>query len=94
MFKALFAKEQVLLTHARFVGEYLPPIPIGKDYLQFVFFAVTGMLYFPLLLISEFIASLIYPLIDKFRPVTHRLWSAAQMLVFLFFCVPIAATSV
>ncbi|WP_215858125.1 hypothetical protein [Acidithiobacillus thiooxidans] len=73
LFKALFAKEPVLLSHARFIGEYPPAIAIGKDYLQLSFFLVATLLYWPLLLLAENITSLLYPLIDWFRPVTFRI---------------------
>jgi cytochrome bd-type quinol oxidase subunit 1 len=33
-------------------------------------------------------------LVDAFRPVTKRIWNAITMLVFLVFCIPVAATSI
>ncbi|WP_019882252.1 MULTISPECIES: hypothetical protein [unclassified Methylophilus] len=94
LFKALFAKEPVLLSQARYIGEFLPSIPIGKDYLQISFFVVAAVIYWPLLILSEAIMSLLYPLVDAFRPVTKRIWNAITMLVFLVFCIPVAATSI
>lgn len=94
LFKALFAKTEVLLSDARFIGESLPAIPIGKKYLQVTFFVIAAVLYWPLLMLAETITSLLYPLIDAFRPVTERIWSATMMLVFFLFCIPVAATSV
>lgn len=94
LFKALFAKTDVMLSDARFIGESLPATPIGKSYLQVTFFGIAAVLYWPLLMLAEIITSLLYPLIDAFRPVTERIWSATTMLVFLIFCIPVAATSV
>ncbi|MDT9002479.1 hypothetical protein RQP53_24620 [Paucibacter sp. APW11] len=94
LFKALFSKGEVLLSQARFIGESLPPIPVGKDYLQITFFLIAAVLYWPLLALSEAITSMLHPLIDSFRPVTHRIWSAVTMLVFFLFCIPVAATSI
>lgn len=94
LFKALFAKTQVLLSDARFIGNSLPMIPIGKSYLQVTFFVIAAALYLPLISLAEFITSLLHPLIDAFRPVTERIWSATTMLVFFLFCIPVAATSV
>lgn len=94
LFKALFAKSEVLLSNARFIGESFPAIPIGKSYLQITFFGVAAVLYWPLLMLAELITSLLYPLIDAFHPVTERICSAATMLVFFLFCIPVAATSV
>ncbi|XAH23875.1 hypothetical protein AAFF27_01420 [Xylophilus sp. GW821-FHT01B05] len=94
LFKALFSKGDVLLSHARFIGDILPPIPVGKDYLQITFFIIAAVLYFPLLVIAEFGTSMLYPIIDSIHPVTSRIWSAVTMLVFFFFCIPVAATSI
>lgn len=94
LFKALLAKTDVLLTDARFIGESLPSVPIGKSYLQITFFVVAAALYLPLLMLAEVITSLLHPLIDIFRPVTDRIWSAVTMLIFFIFCIPVAATSV
>lgn len=94
LFKALFAKTQVFLSDARFIGGSLPTIPIGKSYLQALFFLIAATLYLPLITIAEFITSLLHPIIDSFRPVTERIWAAATMLVFFLFCIPVAATSV
>lgn len=94
LLKALFSKNEVLLSQARFIGESLPPVPVGKDYLQITFFLVAAVLYWPLLLLAEGVASLLYPLIDSFHPVTYRVWSAVTMLAFLLFCIPVAATSI
>lgn len=94
LFKALFAKTEILLSDARFIGDSMPATPIGKDYLQVTFFVIAAVLYWPLLLLAESITSLLYPLIDAFRPVTERIWSATTMLVFFLFCIPVAGTSV
>jgi hypothetical protein len=94
LFKALFSKNEVLLSQARFIGESLPPVPVGKDYLQITFFLVTAVLYWPLLLLAEGITSLLYPLIDSFHRVSYRVWSAVTMLTFLLFCIPVATTSI
>ena len=94
LFKALFAKDPVLLSQARYVGECLPSIPIGKDYLQIIFFAAAIIIYWPLLLLAEIIMSLLYPVVDSFHQVTQRLWNGITMLIFLGFCIPVAATSV
>ncbi|UVM49169.1 hypothetical protein LOY38_22800 [Pseudomonas sp. B21-015] len=94
LFKALFANSEVFLNNARFVGEYLPAIPIGKSHLQFTFFLISALLYFPLLFVAETITSLVSPLVDSFKEVTERIWTAITMLVFLVFCIPVAATSV
>lgn len=94
LFKAFFAKEPILLNQARYIGEFLPAIPISKDYLQFTFLAIAAIIYWPLLILSEAIMSLLYPLVDAFRPVTQRIWNAITMLIFLAFCIPIAATSI
>lgn len=94
LFKALFAKTDVLLSDARFIGDSLPAIPVGKNYLQVTFFVIAAVLYWPLLMLSETITSLLHPLIDAFRPVTERIWSATTMIVFFLFCIPVAATSV
>jgi hypothetical protein len=92
--KALLAKEQVLLSNARFIGEYLPAIPVGKDYLQLTFFLVSAFLYGPLLFFANGVTSLLYPLLDSFHPVTFRIWSVVTMLTFFVFCIPVAATSI
>ena len=94
LFKALFSKTDVLLSDARFIGESLPAVPIGKSYLQVTFFAIATALYAPFLMLAEFITSLLHPLIDSFRPVTERIWSATTMLVFFLFCIPVSATSI
>ena len=94
LFKALFAKTQVFLSDARFIGDSLPTIPIGKSYLQAIFFLIAAVLYLPLIMIAEFFTSLLHPVIDAFRPVTERIWSATTMLLFFILCIPVAATSV
>lgn len=94
LFKALFSKGEVLLSQARFIGESLPAVPVGKNYLQITFFLIAAALYLPLLALSEVITSMLCPLIDLFHPVTHRIWSAVMMFVFLLFCIPVAATSI
>jgi len=94
VFKALFSKTQVLLSDARLVGNLLPNIPIDKNYLQATFFVIAAVLYLPLIALAEFIASLLYPLIDAFHPPTERRWSASTMLIFFLFCIPVASTSV
>ena len=94
LFKALSAKSEVLLSDARFIGDSMPAIPIGKNHLQVTFFVIAAVLYWPLLLLGESITSLLYPLIDAFRPVTERIWSATTMLAFYIFCIPVAGTSV
>lgn len=94
LFKVLFGKEEILLSNARFIGEFLPAIPIGKSYLQVTFFIAAATMFWPLLIISETIMSLIYPLIDAIYHVTQRIWGLITMIIFFFFCIPIAATSV
>jgi hypothetical protein len=94
LFKALFAKGDVLLSSARFIGGYLPPVPVGKEYLQITFFAIAAVFYFPLLALAEAITSLLYPIIDSFHQVTYRIWSAVTMITFFLFCIPVAATSI
>jgi hypothetical protein len=94
LFKALFSKGEVLLSQARFIGEYLAPVPVGNYYLQIAFFLIAAALYLPLLALSEAITSMLYPLIDSFHQVTYRIWSAVMMFVFLLFCIPVAATSI
>ncbi|MCR8932284.1 MULTISPECIES: hypothetical protein [unclassified Pseudomonas] len=37
LFKSLFTSGEVYLSSARFIGEYLPVIPVGKTNLQLVF---------------------------------------------------------
>lgn len=94
LFKALFSKTDVLLSDARFIGDLLPAVPIGKSYLQVAFFSIAAALYVPMLMFAEFITSLLHPLIDSFRPVTGRIWSATTMLVFFLFCIPVSAASI
>lgn len=94
LFKALFAKEQIMLSEARHIGEYLPSVPVGKDYLQIAFFIAAATLYWPMMFLAEGVMSLLYPVLDMFRPVTPRVWSAATMLIFLAACIPVAATSI
>ncbi|WP_095124673.1 hypothetical protein [Pseudomonas sp. Irchel s3a12] len=94
LFKALFSSGEVYLSNARFVGEYLPAIPVGKTNLQFIFFIISAIFYIPLMLVAEFIARFISPLVDSFKEVTERIFAAITMLVFVVFCVPIGATSV
>lgn len=94
LLKALFSNGEVLLSQARFIGESLPPVPVGKDYLQITFFLIAAALYLPLLALSEAISSMLCPLIDSFHPITYRIWSAVMMFVFLLFCIPVAATSI
>lgn len=94
LFKAFFAKTQVLLSDARFVGDSLPSIPVNRNYLQATFFVIAAALYLPLITLAEFITSLLHPFIDAFRFVTKRIWSATTMLVFFLFCIPVATTSV
>ncbi|MEW6370120.1 MAG: hypothetical protein AB1584_04240 [Pseudomonadota bacterium] len=94
LFKALLSKNEALLSQARFIGNFLPGIPVSKSYLQVPFFLIAASLYLPLLLLTETIASLLAPIVDSFVQVTERFWSATTMFVFLLFCVPIAGTSV
>jgi len=94
VFKALFSSGEVYLSSARFIGEYLPAIPVGKTNLQLAFFVISALLYIPLLLVSEFIAELIKPLVDSFKEVTDRIFVAITMLVSVVLCIPVAATSV
>ena len=94
LFKALFSANEVLLSQARFIGDSLPAIPVGKSYLQVTFFILAAVLFWPLLFLAEGIASLLYPIVDSFRVVTYRVWSAMTMLLFLLLCIPIAATSI
>ena len=94
LFKALFTKGEVLLSDARFIGHMLPSVPIDKSYLQVTFFLIAATLYLPLLEVAKFLTSLLFPVIDKLLPVTERIWSASVMLVFLVFCIPVAATSI
>lgn len=94
VFKALFSNGEVYLSSARFIGEYLPAIPVGKTNLQLAFFLISALLYIPLLLVSEFVAELITPLVDSFKEVTDRIFVAITMLVSVVLCIPVAATSV
>lgn len=93
LFKALFTQGDVLLSHARFIGEYLPDLPIGKSHLQMTFFLMAAIVYFPLLFVSQTLASLLAPLVDAFTEVSARILTVMTMLVFLVFCIPIAAAS-
>lgn len=94
LFKASFSKEPLLLNQARHLGEYLPAIPINKSYLQITFFFAAAIVYWPLLLVSEFITSLVYPIVNALIAVNQRIWTAITMLASLILCIPIAATSV
>ncbi|WP_192564504.1 hypothetical protein [Pseudomonas gozinkensis] len=94
VFKALFSSGEVYLSSARFIGEYLPAIPVVKTNLQLVFFLISALLYIPLLLVSEFVAELITPMVDSFKEVTDRIFVAITMLVSVVLCIPVAATSV
>ncbi|QVK31844.1 hypothetical protein [Pseudomonas syringae] len=94
VFKALFSNGEVFLSSARFIGEYLPAIPVGKTTLQFTFFLISALLYLPLLLVSEFVSGLIRPLVDSFKEVTERIFLAITMLVSVVLCIPLAAASV
>lgn len=94
LLKALLARNDILLSDARFIGNYLPAIPVGKSYLQFTFFIAAAILYWPLLVIAEVGTSLLHPLIDAFRPVTFRVWTVTKMLIMMLLCIPTAATSI
>lgn len=94
LFKALYYSGEVFLNSARYVGMYFPAIPIGKSYLQLVFFLAAVFIYFPLLFIAELLTSLICPLVDSFKEVTERIRVAIIMSVLLVFCIPVATTSV
>jgi hypothetical protein len=94
LFKAIFSSGEVYLSNARVVGEYLPEIPVGKTNLQFVFFIVSIIFYIPLLIVAESFAKFISPLVDSFKEVTSRMFTAITMLVFVVFCVPIGAAFV
>jgi hypothetical protein len=94
LLKTMLSKTEVLLSDARVIGELLPPVPIGKSYLQATFFLVAAVLYVPLLFLAESITPFVSPVVDAFVPVTHRIWSAITMLTFLLFCIPTAATSI
>ncbi len=94
LFKAIFGKGDVLLNHARFIGEHLPSVSVGKDYLQLTFFAIAAAIYLPLLVLAEWITFMLQPLIDSFHQVTYRIWSTVTMLMFFLFCIPVAATSI
>ncbi len=94
LFKASFSKDPLFLNQARLLGEYLPAIPISKSYLQITFFLAAATIYWPLLLFSEFITSLAYPIVDAIIAVNQRIWTATTMLASLILCIPIAATSV
>ena len=94
LFKVLFGKEEILLSSARYIGDFLPSIPIGTSYLQITFFLVAAFIYWPLLILSETIMALVFPLIDAIINVTQRVWNLISMIIFFLFCIPIAATSV
>ncbi|KAA8553781.1 hypothetical protein [Pseudomonas marginalis] len=94
VFKALFSSKDIYLSSARFIGEYLPEIPVAKTNLQLAFFLISALLYVPLLLVSEFLAELIAPLVDSFKEVTDRIFVAITMLVSVLLCIPVAAFSV
>ncbi|GGK48321.1 hypothetical protein SAMN04490189_0020 [Pseudomonas koreensis] len=94
VFKALFSSGEVYLSSARFIGEYLPAIPVGKTNLQLAFFLISALLYIPLLLVSAFLAELISPLVDSLKEVTDRIFVAITMLVSVVLCIPVAAASV
>jgi hypothetical protein len=94
LFKALFSNVPLLLNHTKFIGEYLPAIPISSSYFQASFFIVAAIIYIPLLVISKIFTSIITPFIDAFTIVTNQIWSTITILTFFILCVPIAATSI
>jgi hypothetical protein len=94
LFKAMFSKEPVLLSQARVVGSYLPPVPVGKEMLQLAFLIVAAAVYLPLLKLASFLFSLFQPIVDAVVQVTARRKVAFTMLVYLVLCIPVAATSV
>jgi hypothetical protein len=94
LFKALFTQGDILLSDARVIGQYLPPLPIGKSYLQLTFFLMAALLYFPLLFVAQVLAGLVAPLVDAYREVNERIMTAITLSAFLLFCIPIAASSI
>jgi len=90
----LLSKGIVYLDDARFIGVYLPHIPIQSNIVQSIFIGISIVFYLPLLLIVNKCSLYIALIVDKFKLVDFYEWRRIQTLIFMLFTSIIAILSI
>lgn len=94
LIKSLFSGETIYLDNARIIGEFLPSVQIGTDFVQIWSVIVTVAIYIPLLLIVSRLAVPLSRVIDKFYKVDIYRWKQIQILLFISFSAVLAIFSI
>ncbi|HHG8774665.1 TPA: hypothetical protein ACPYU1_004096 [Raoultella planticola] len=92
--KSIFSGGDVYLDNARIIGEFLPSVQIGTDFVQIWSVIVTVAIYIPLLLIVSRLAVPLSHIIDKFYKVDIYRWKQIQTLLFISFSAVLAIFSI
>ncbi len=92
--RAFFSKQDVYLSQARFIGEFLPDALITKDTVQATLVALTFVVYVLIYLLVNLVAGILAPVVDKFWAVNIYLWRRLQTLIFVFFAAGLAVVSI
>ena len=86
MFKGGFFNEKVVyLNSAKFIGSYLPSIPIGKDIFQLPFIVSVLVMYIPTLYVTNLLVRPIIKILNKFYLPTIYLLRRVQLILFTLF---------
>lgn len=94
MIKTVFNKNKVYLSDARFIGDFLPQLEIGSNYVQSSFILIALFIYIPLLIFVSKLSSPIAALVDKIRSVNIYRWRGIQGIVFAIFAACLAVLSI
>lgn len=91
-FEAIF-RHPLLLSQARLIGGYLPPIPVSHDLLQVAFLVIALALYLPLLKLVDVFSSIALRRFKRFFEVKPRRLYAVRILLCFILCIPLATGS-
>lgn len=92
--RAWFSRETLLLSQARFIGEYLPSIPIESGPLQTWGIIAAIALYIPLWLLVNLLSGPIARVLDNFVEVNIYRWRAIQTIIFALLAAAVAIGSI
>ena len=89
-----FNNSTILLSDAKYIGHFLPPVEIQSSIVQSYFIGLTFLIYIPIFLLVHILSIPISRVVNKFLPITIYRWRAIQGFLFIIFATLLAIISI
>ncbi|WP_155485733.1 hypothetical protein [Vibrio campbellii] len=90
LIKLFFVQDILLVSDARFIGQYLPEVELNNDYIQTSILVVTLVAYLPILFLTDIISSMLLKVIGYLTTPDKYMIRRIQFVIFSLLSVGIS----